>query len=117
MIKTEYRIFPNKTYMADEYLQFKRIDKKGREIWCYVPEVPYAKLFGIYLTQEECPTELLEFREADFKRSFYKLESYMLIPFTQEYPNIEEYFKYLRNKRENYLKEQEDKKNMKIIYL
>lgn len=117
MKKTEYRIFPNPTFIADEYLQFKRLDKKGREIWCYIPQEIYGKVTGDYLTQEDCPKNLPAFREADFIHGFYKQESYSLIPFTEKYPDIEEYFAYLQKKRIEYLQEQEDKNNMKIRYL
>jgi len=126
-IKTEYRIIPYKTFIGDMYLQFKFIEKKknfiGRivvkETWRFVPEESFSKVIGNSLSQDSCPKLLnsLTMNEAYYMHSFYKQEKYFLIPFTKKYPNIEKYFEYLREIRKEYLKEQEEKNNAKIINL
>ena len=127
MAETEYRIIPFKTFIADMYLQFKDVEirEKGLfkpkeekvEVWRFVPEDTYAYVNGLYLTSSSCPVELPSWREGDFMHSFHKLESFNLIPFAKGYPDIEEYFKYLREKREEYLQEEAEAENASTIYL
>jgi hypothetical protein len=118
MEKTAYRIIPLKTFIADRYLQFKRINKRGKEIWCFVPEMLDAYVCGEYLTQENCPESLPNMRETGFRHSFYGHEKYSLIPFTLEYPDIEEYFKVIRVKHQKYLEDKQKERNdQTIVYL
>jgi hypothetical protein len=118
MEKTAYRIIPLKTFLADKYLQFKRLDKKGKEIWCFVPDERYAYVIGECLTQETCPESLPFGGESNFKHSFYDQESFNLIPFSKDYPDIEAYFNRIQKKRKEYVEDQEKKKNdQTIIYL
>jgi hypothetical protein len=118
MEKTAYRIIPLKTFIADRYLQFKRINEKGKEIWCFVPKVLDAYVSGECLTQEDCPESISDMRGTSFKHSFYGSEKHSLIPFTTEYPDIEEYFKHIRKKRQEYLDNQQKERNDRtIVYL
>ena len=66
MIKTEYRILPYQTFIADLYLQFKSIERKKmffggyteKEVWRFVPCDDVCKVLGYYLREEACPTYL-----------------------------------------------------------
>lgn len=117
-MKTEYRIVPITTFIADKYLQFKLVQTKmtwlGKiktvEEWCFIPQTGYPKVHGYWLTQEACPTSLPFMHEAEFLNSFYDQESYELIPFTKEYPDIEKYFEYLRSLRKGYLEQERVKR-------
>lgn len=125
MIKTEYRILPEETFIADLYLQFKSIERKKKlfggytekEVWRFVPCDNVCKVFGWYLSENNCPTSLPCFRESYFVHDFAGQEWHSIKPFTQKYPNIEDYFKEMRVKRKKYLDEQEANKNLKITYL
>ncbi len=123
---TEYRIIPCKTFIGDMYLQFKTIEQKTGlfggvkkvEKWRFVPQELYASVFGVYLSPESCPTSLPLMEESRFLHCFYEQESYDLIPFTNRYKDITQYFEHLANKRKEYLASEKDKiENIKTIYL
>jgi hypothetical protein len=118
--KTEYRIIPIETFIADQYLQFKRtID--GDDKWCFIPKIERPKVLGQFLTQEECPTELPKGSlAADFLHCFNDHQDYELVPFAKNYPDINLYFEELNLLRQEYLKKKEDQKNFRnnnITYL
>lgn len=117
---TEYRIIPLKTFIADMYLQFKSIEEVKpfwfwqkpytQEVWRFVPAENVGKVLGDYLTEQSCPTSLPSWNEDRFLHSFHQQESYSLIPFTKKYPNIEDYFLMLREKRAEFLQKEAEKK-------
>lgn len=126
MSKTEYRIIPYKTYIADMYLQFKdvKVSRKGlfgkkvlKTVWRFIPRKLDAYVLGEYMTKGTCPLQLPEHEEHRFLDCFFKQESYELIPFTKKYPDIEVYFEEIRAERIAYLMEEANKKNAKTIYL
>ena len=125
MHKTEYRIIPNVTTFGDMYLQFKYTEdvkgffgkRKKVETWRYVPNDLVAYVSGRYLSQKECPSELLDMCESDFLCSFHQQEDFEIIPFINTYPDIERYFEFLRNKRKEYLMNKDAAGNASIVYL
>lgn len=125
MHKTEYRILPYQTFIADLYLQFKSIERKKKffggytekEVWRFVPSDDMCKILGDYLNEFDCPTYLPSFRESYFIHDFATQEWHSIVPFIKKYPNIEDYFKEMQIKRKEYLEEKEANKNLKITYL
>lgn len=101
MKKTEYRILPQITFIADLYLQFKSIERKKKffggytekEVWCFVPCDNICKVLGYYLTEESCPTYIPFCSESYFIHDFAGQEWHSINPFAYRYPDIEEYFK------------------------
>jgi len=117
MKKTEYRIIPYKTFLAEMFLQFKYYDGKNT-VRCFIPKKQTAYVLGENLTQESCPESVSHMEGAKFLCSNYEQEKYELVPFAKKYKNIEKYFEYLREKRKFYLSENERKeREAKIIYL
>lgn len=126
-MKTEYRIIPYRTYIADKYLQFKDIvivkpwfrKPYQKEVWRFIPRSrpSYPAVHGYWLYKEDCPTSLPYFYEHAFLNCFNEQEDYDLIPFSEEYKDINDYFKYLRKQRKEYLEKEEKAKNMKTKYL
>jgi hypothetical protein len=125
MIKTEYRILPEETFIADLYLQFKSTERKKKlfggykekEVWRFVPCENVCKVLGYYLSEDSCPTSLPYSSENYFIHDFAGQEWHSITPFAHAHANIEDYFKEMRVKRKKYLDEQEAKKNLKITYL
>lgn len=123
--KTEYRIIPNWTFIADKYLQFKFKGEKENfwgktdkiEEWRFVPSESIAEVLGYYLTKDICPSSLPWGSEGRFLNCFNEHETFDLIPFTEKYPDIDMYFKHLNDKRAEYLKREENARNQKITYL
>lgn len=125
--KTEYRIIPYKTYIGDLYLQFKTVDTvkkffggtKVVENWRFVPKENRCVFLGSYLNPDECPTRFIE--GSHFLHCFHNQENYViggLIPFIKQWPNINDYFLYLQEKRKAHLQKKiDEEKNAKVIYL
>lgn len=111
-IKTKYRIVPIKSHVGDMFLQFE-----VHGVWRFVPDERFAYVTGKYLSINDCPTDLPEYEDGYFLRCYYKNQDYNLIPFTKNFPKILDYFTYLEIKREEYLKEKEEKGKAPIIYL
>ena len=115
-ILTKYRLFAQRTLLADYYLQFEYTYKKrkwfgwGKEVeiteWRYIPDERYTTITGAFLYQDLAPSSLLFYSlEHRMLRCFMEQESFKLIPFTKNYPDIEVYFEELREKRKKYLQE------------
>lgn len=125
MIKTEYRILPYQTFIADLYLQFKSIERKKKffggytekEVWRFVPCDSICKVLGYYLSEYSCPTSLPYSSENYFIHDFAGQEWHSINPFVHKYPKIENYFKEVQIKRKQYLEEQEANKKLKTKYL
>lgn len=112
-IKTKYRIIPFETHLGDMYLQFE-----DNGVWRYVPKENHVYVTGKFLTIPECPIEIENGYEWYFLSCYYKNQDYELVPFARLYANIQDYFDRLKIKRDEYLKEKEEKgRNAKIIYL
>lgn len=121
-MKTEYRLIPLRTYSGDMYLQFKSTKKKRNifgkkktvEVWRFVPKDSVASFLGLYLSEDKCPTSLPLFCEDRFLSCF---KSYDLLNFIMKYDNIDNYFKHISEKRSEYLKQEEEKRNLRISIL
>ena len=127
-MKTEYRIVPIITFIADKYLQFKTIKKEMKgffwnrkevevEEWRFIPDEMYGYMFC--WDKEMCPTSIL-FNEANMRSCFNGQENYDIKGddgFVEKYPNIEKYFDLLKEKRKEHLKEEEKKKHLEIEML
>lgn len=111
-IKTSYRIIPIESFIGDMFLQFEQ-----NGVWRFVPEEMHSTVTGKYLSIEDCPDVLPKLEDNCFLHCYYKNQDYNLIPFTKLYPNIQTYFNSLKEKREKYLKEKEEKGKAPIIYL
>lgn len=111
-MKTKYRIIPLESYIGDMFLQFE-----DNGVWKFVPEERHSYVTGKYLKVEDCPTEMPDRDDHYFLHCYYKNQDYNIIPFTKLYKNIQDYFDYLNIKREEYLKEKEEKGKAPIIYL
>jgi len=123
-MKTVYRIVTCHTYIADRYLQFKstktsRFRKKVKDVWRLVPQEVASYVLGQWLYPTSCPTVFPYGMESRFINCFDGQESYDVIPFTDNYPDIEVYFEMLRNKRNEYVIEEKLKRtdNGKVTLL
>lgn len=112
VIKTNYRIVPIESYIGDMFLQFE-----DNGVWKFVPEERHSYVTGRHLSIEDCPTEIPKHDDNYFLHCYYNNQEYNLIPFARLYINIQEYFKYLAVKREEYLKQKIEKGKAPIIYL
>ena len=125
--KTEYRIINLRTYIGDKYLQFKskkkvrcfpKFWKKKEELcWRFIPQ---ENTYIIeYIDENDCPTYLPSGREHRYLHCFHNHEDYSiggLTPFIKKFPNINDYFTELRQKRDNYLAEEEVRNSAPDIY-
>lgn len=129
-MKTEYRIIPYRTFIADKYLQFKsvktvtkrRISNLFRkttetiEIWRFVPKENCPIVLGYYLYEDYCPTEMPFMSSGDFLSCFNEQE-WDLKRFAKQYPDISVYFQELHDKRKKYLEKEKRANNAKVEYL
>jgi len=115
--KTEYRIVTNRNYIADRYLQFKSTQKKRNfpdfwnthniEVWRYIPLESYHVLG--YISEKDCPTSIPFEKEHRLINCFYGHEGNIIggvIPFTKEFPDINNYFEYFNSLRDQYLEKE-----------
>lgn len=126
-MKTEYRIIPHRTFIADKYLQFKSYkyvrsfwkfwEKPKRvECWRFIPKDTYAYVLGVCLNEHSCPESTGFFGDAHFLHCFNEQE-WDLVGFSKNYEDISKYFEKLQDKRREHLEDEEKKKNMKVQYL
>lgn len=109
-MKTEYRIKPE-VEIPSIFLQFKDING----VWRYIPDVTYAVVYN-YLHQLDCPEYMPLYKSYYFKYELFGDEKNLIL-FTKQYRDIEKYFEYLRKLYSEHKKDQELKKEQKIIYL
>lgn len=134
---TQYRIITLITYVGDRYLQFKSTKKNSKRLWpkfckvkCEEVEcwrfVPTENTYVLRRVDEEsCLTSFYNpaFGVGDvsmYMHSFAGHEDYEiggLTPFVRNYPNIQDYFSELNQKREEYLRKTRAIKDIPTRYL
>ena len=112
--KTEYRTVLVRGAIGDDYLQFRSTSRRLNFpdfwnmheviVWRYIPKSNTFPLGAI--SEKTCPTVVHEFKDAYLIHGDSGREPHDhrdIVPFTEKYPDINEYFKYFNSLRDKYL--------------